>query len=132
MGWRVAHGKSADFVNQPNNHDYKQNRTDWISSDGHAMLWVEPVSQIFTTHRITWQAGRIDFLSYPTGKPNQAFKSFTVTDKVPLESGMLLHLNLWMYTGRTKQKTTQDKVEVVVSGFSFNGAGPSPCPPVVL
>lgn len=35
-----------------------------------------------------------------------------------------MHLNLWMYKGRT-QKSTLDKVEVVVSNFSFIGSSPT-------
>ncbi len=108
---------NAQFVVQP-----------WNASPEHLLRITLPPGDIATTHRFTWQPGRVDFMSWTgnsaePGSPFDIIASHTYegTDVPPAGGTEHIHLNLWLLNG--SPPLGNQEVEVVIRDVSFQPLG---------
>ncbi len=94
---------NAQYVVQP--HDMT----------GHLQRFTQPLGSR-TTHRFTWRAGRIDWLSQDAAGDTIGSFSYAGTD-VPPTGDERVRLNLWLFNGAAP--TDGQPVEIIIESFTF-------------
>ncbi|MEO6206747.1 MAG: glycoside hydrolase family 16 protein [Candidatus Limnocylindrales bacterium] len=99
----AADTTNAQYVVQP-----------WDATD-HLSRFTQPAT-VTTTHRFTWQAGRIDWASQDADGNIISSYSYAGPD-VPPTGDERVRLNLWLFNGSAP--TDGQPVEVIISSFAF-------------
>ena len=82
---------------------------------GHLVRFTQP-STGTSTHRFTWQKGRIDWESYDAAGALVYWYSYTGSD-VPRSGDERVRLNVWLFNGAAP--SNGQPAEVVISSFDF-------------
>ena len=99
----AAEPTNAQYVVQP------------AATAGHLVRFTQP-STTSSTHRFTWQPGRITWESLDATGATIATRTYTGSD-VPKPGDERVRLNLWLFGGAAP--TDGNPVEVVVQSFTF-------------
>jgi hypothetical protein len=81
------------------------------------------VASSYSTHRFAWETNSIFYQSYfghadpPPGDPLKIAEWTYTSNSIPVASTEKLHLNLWLYRGRTPTDTQH--LELVIHEFTF-------------
>ena len=98
-----ASRNNADYVNQP-------------GGAGRSEYWPQPPGEA-TTHRIDFRKKAVLWSSFKTGQPGSPYEIYNSTKDVPPAEGMLVHINLWMFRG--KSTCADSNVSVALTDFRF-------------
>jgi len=111
--WGSNQGTNADYCVQPG------------TAQGSCPVWTEPPNIPASHQAFNWTTGRVVFTSTQQGSTTP-FYSHTYTSTgntpVPTPSGMVPHINFWLFEGQTKLPTTT-KLDVVLTNFKFTAIG---------
>jgi hypothetical protein len=122
--WNDGYGtnKTADYAVQPFSPHVET-----------ALHWTEPIDAAPTYHQLTWSP---DYIAFESGYEDEDHEEeeeeeeeeggtiikswkFTNATRIPSAEGMLVHINFWLFQGKS-DLAPGDTLEVTLRSFSFS------------